>query len=280
MLKYSSSINEELFNLLDVDLLFVKGKRCDYLRLDIFNGVLYILKNGILWKELPSDFPPFKAVNYHYNKWKKSGVLDLILSSINFKVRKQLGLRGKPKLGVIYSSSVKNSNVSEIDGYDGNKCVSGIKRFAISDEIGLLISIKCTPANMAEVKGAELFVTNEFISTNWNIVEIIADNGIESNALKGMYKSKRINFKAMLRINRIKNKSDHQVARTVHTKRISIAQYLNNQISSKRYVIERSFAWMTNYRRLSKNYEKTTASAEAMVKLFGIRIALGKAIHF
>jgi putative transposase len=277
---YSSSISQELFNLLDVNLLFVKGKRCDYPRLDIFNGVMYILKNGVLWKELPHDFPPFKVVNYHYNKWKKSGVLDLVLSSINFKIRKQLGLRGKPKLGIIDSSSIKNCNVSEIDGYDGNKGVSGIKRFAVSDEIGLLLSVKCTPANMAEVRGAELFVTNEFRSINWNVEEIIADKGFESKALQNLFKRKRINFRAMLRINRIKNKSEHHIAKNIHTKRISIAQYLNNQISAQRYVIEREFAWMTNYRRLSKNYERTTASAEAMVKLFGIRIALGKAIHF
>jgi putative transposase len=93
---YSSSISQELFNLLEVELMFIIGKRCDYPRLDIFNGVMYILKNGVLSKELPNDFPPFKVVNYHYNKWKRTGVLDLVLSSINFKVRKQLGLRGKP----------------------------------------------------------------------------------------------------------------------------------------------------------------------------------------
>ncbi|MGL4757839.1 MAG: hypothetical protein ACRCXZ_00750, partial [Patescibacteria group bacterium] len=63
-------------------------------------------------------------------------------------------------------------------------------------------------------------------------------------------------------------------------KRESIAQYINKMISSLRYIIERTFSWMSRARRLAKNYEKTIASAEALVNLFGIRLALRKAIHF
>ncbi len=204
--------------------------------------------------------------------------MGIVLNNINSKSRYSIGLRSKPRKGIIDSSSVKNSNVSQIDGYDGNKKVSGIKRFVICDEIGLILGVKCTAANLPEVHGAILFASKEFRQFNWNIDEIISDKGFESKSLKQSFKKHRINFNAMLRINRIKNKSDHHIASKIHSKRISIAQYLNNRISSIRYVVEQDFAWMTNYRRLSKNYEKTTASAEAMVKLFGIRLALGKGV--
>jgi transposase len=200
------------------------------------------------------------------------------LNQINIKTRLHLGLRSKPKIGIIDSSSVDNFNVSDINGYDGHKKKDGIKRFVVTDELGLLISIKCTPANVAEVNGARLFINKEFKKFNWGIKEIIADKGFVSRSLQERFGDYDIDFKAMLKIGQIKNKSEHPIALNIHSKRKSIAHYINEKISQTRWIVERTFAWMTNKRRLTKNYEKTTASAEAMVKLFGIRLALGKLV--
>lgn len=104
----------------------------------------------------------------------------------------------------------------------------------------------------------------------------VADKGFESKQLQQELGKIQIDFRPMLRINRIKNKSQHHIAIDITTRRKSIAQYINDNISKRRYVVERTFAWMGKYRRLSKNYERSLSSAEAMIKLFGIVVALRK----
>jgi putative transposase len=274
---YPSNISEELFNVLDVELMFVKTcKPRIYKPLDIFNGIMYILRTDCQWNQLPNDFPPFKSVNYYYNKWNKSGLLDHLLMQVNAKARIALGLCPRAKMGVIDSSSVQNSDIPNISGRDGHKKIKGIKRFIVTDEIGLVLAVKCTPANLAEVHGAKQLINMQFKKSNWNVNFIIADKGFESKQLQQELSKIQIDFRPMLRINRIKNKSEHHIAVKITSKRKSIAQYINDNISKRRYVVERTFAWMGKYRRLSKNYEQSLCSAEAMIKLFGIVLALRK----
>lgn len=275
---YTSDITEESFNKLDTNILFVKTQTRKYSKIDIFNAILYQLDNGGKWRSLPINFPPYRSVFYYFSKWKNNGVLDIILAQTNVKARHHLGLPCKPTIGIIDSSSIDNFNVSEINGYDGNKKKDGIKRFIITDDLGLVLSVKCTSANKAEVHGAKLFANQEFKKTNYHLTSIIADKGFVSKQLKVDFSKFSIDFRAMQRTGNIRNKSNHCIAIDIHASRVSIANMINKAISVTRWVVERTFAWMTNKRRLAKNYEKTTASAEAMVKLFGIALALKKLI--
>lgn len=278
MTRYKSDITRELFNTMDIKYMFVKSCRPrKYDCLDIFNAVMYVIKSGCQWSMLPNDFPPYRLIHKYFMKWSKSGILDYLLSESNKRVRKRYTGDYGSILGIIDSSSVQNSDIASEKGYDGHKKVKGIKRFIVTDDIGLVLGVNCTKANLPEIKGAKLIINASLKQHNLNLKTIVADKGFESKEfVKYLFYSKNIQFKPMVKTKMIKNKSNHPIAVNIHIKRMSIAQYINKEISKIRYVVERTFAWMCKYRRLSKNYERSIQTSEAVVKLFGISLALGK----
>jgi transposase len=285
MTRYKSDITRELFNNIDTKYMFVKSCRPRvYDTLSIFNAILYILKSGCQWSMLPNDYPPYKLVHRYFMKWSKSGVLDYVLCENNKRVRKRLEGSYNANLGIIDSSSIQNSDIPNGNvtrGYDGHKKVKGIKRFIVTDGIGLILGVSCTKANLPEIKGARILINTKLKQNNLNLKTIIADKGFKSKEFVKYHSFKNnIVFKAMIKTKRIKNKSEHPIAINIQSSRVTIAQYINKEISKTRYVVERTFAWMGKYRRLSKNYERSILTAESMMKLFGICIGLNKLCSF
>ena len=217
---------------------------------DILDGILYLNKTGCQWRQLPADFPPWRTVHHYFQKWTRSGLLDKILMTLNKKVRKEAGKNEEPSYGIIDSQSVKMQSEGEAKGVDGYKKVKGRKRHIVVDTLGCLLAVVVHAANIHDTKAAYTVMAKACQSYP-TICAFSGDQGYcktaEEDAMllgRTMYISKKIDDKFA--------------------------------VLPKRWIVERTFAWMNGYRRLSKDFEKNPRFSEAMVKLSYIKLALNK----
>jgi putative transposase len=213
---------------------------------EILRAIIYIDKTGCQWRMLPSEFPKWQLVYYYFQKWKRQGVFEEILEDIRNLVRKKLGKHISPSVGVIDSQSVKSASYGgECRGVDGNKKINGRKRHIITDTNGLLLSVVVHAAN--EYDGKKAFdVINTLKYRFDRMQKIYADGGYRGDELA----------------EKLKNELHYDLEITLRSDKATQFKPL-----PKRWVIERSFAWLNGFRRLSKDYEKLTETCETMIMI-------------
>ncbi len=231
----------------------------------ILNAILYILKNGCLWRDLPKDFPPYRIVYYYFNKWKKDGTWNLIHQDLYEDCREQAGKESSPSVGLLDSQSVKTDAISSQEdcGVDVGKKIKGRKRHIIVDTMGLIIAVVVHSAGIQDRDGARL-VLNKLLANHSLFVRmkvIMADAAYGGPKLGDWFSTVFKSFNWLLKVFR---RPKHQVG---------------FEVNSMLWIVERTFAWLSNSRRLSKDYERRTDTSEAfiqiaMIKLMARRLAL------
>lgn len=218
---------------------------------EILNAILYLVKTGCQWRMLPGDFAPWKTVYYYFSIWKKGEIFEIIHEALVEKVRVMQGKKEEPTVGIIDTQSVKNTLVSSQEkGFDAGKKIKGIKRHIIVDTLGLVLSVVIQSASLQDRDGA-VEVVNKLCESWKKVVKIFADGGYRGQLIKTI----KAKFKIELEI--IKRDELHTF-----------------KILPKRWIVERTFAWIDTNRRNSKNYERLNNTSMAMVHLSAIRIML------
>ena len=200
--------------------------------------MFYLVDSGCKWQQLPHDFPPAFTVHSFYRRAKLSGLWDKILQHMVKVIRKNAGLEEKPTVALVDSQSVQNSSASEQSGYDAGK-----KEIHKDDNIGGLLSIMAHKANKHDTKiGIEVAMFALFVYST--IKKFCADGGYRKTFIAQVKEYLGLEVEISKKI-------------TPH----------GWHVISPRWVVERTFAWLNNSRRLSKNYEYSMSSAESMVKI-------------
>lgn len=187
---YSSSLNDQEWEIFEPMLLKVlpqkkKTRPPEWTKREIIDGILYQLKNGCNWEDLPKDLPPYSTVYWHYKQWREVGVLEELMRVLHEQVRQQV--KKKPKwttLIIIDSQAVKNTCNASVDskGFCFYKATNGIKRHLAIDTLGFPFFTHCTRANVSDDKGLIEMLrlnVNYFKSKPVNIpkITILLDHG-------------------------------------------------------------------------------------------------------
>ncbi len=212
----------------------------------VLNAILYLVKTGCQWRMFPREFPKWESVYYYYRKWASLEVFDYLLERLCGHVRVGRNQSIEPSVAIIDNQSVKWGNNRSLNGIDGDKKVKGIKCHVIVDKNGFLIAVMVTIANIHDSKAAYLLM--RVLKDLLGIKVILADGGYRGELIKNV--KEKFSYVIQVVISTCKE----QGFKPIH----------------KRWIIERTFSWMENDRRLCRNYKLTFEAAEEMVKISAI----------
>jgi len=227
----------------------------------VINAIFYVLKSGCTWRMLPNDFSNWSTVYGYFSRWSKDGTWEFINAWFVDKLRRKSERKGNPSAGIMDSQSVKHTAIgSEAYGYDAGKKITGIKRFILADTQGLLLVVTVCAASVSEKAGAMELIRRIM---NIKIVRMLcqkirlvwADSGYRGEELSRFARG-RLSWKIQV------VKRNDKVS--------------GFEVLPRRWVVERTFAWLNQNRRLSKNYEFNTKNSESMVYIASIRLMMGR----
>jgi putative transposase len=230
-----------------------RGSACRHPRKRIVDAILYVVKSGCQWRMLPNDFPNWKTVYHHFSRWNKSGVWEAALDRVNAIHRRKSGRSASPSYGIIDSQSVKTEYASEERGIDGGKKVKGHKRHIVVDILGNLLQVSVHAANCSDtVAGGPVMA--RALEKHSSIQAFSADAGYRGTAVKFV---------------------DETLGLVLH-----ISTKIKDQwaVLPKRWIVERTFAWLGRYRRLSKDVEILTATAENIIRIAMLKKTLANCV--
>jgi transposase len=235
------------------------GRKEKHDRRDIVDAILYVTHNGVVWRALPADFPPWKTVYGFFDRWKKNGVVIRVHDGLRDEVRRAEDRVPEPTAGVIDSQSVKGAQTVTLPtrGYDAGKKVNGRKRFIVVDTLGLLLGVLVLPASRQDRDGARQLLLDHYFATP-SCRHLFADGG---------FAGKFVDWAASI------------LKTTVEIVRKKPGQKGFDPLP-KRWVVERTLAWLTAHRRLARDYERDPDSSAAfmhwaMIRTMARRLARG-----
>ena len=216
----------------------------------VMNAILYILATGCQWRALPKEFPPRSTVQYYFYTWRDQRIWRRINLALVRRARKAAGRNAVPSAGVIDSQSAKTTESGGPRGFDAAKQVKGRKRHIVTDTQGFLLALLVHAANIQDSHGAVPLLAS-LRATFPTLRHIFADRVYRGEKLrKAVAEFGRWTIEIVTRSERVgKFKPE-----------------------PKRWVIERTFAWLGRNRRLAKDFERTIASSEAWFMIASVRL--------
>jgi transposase len=224
---------------------------------EVVNGLMYILGSGCQWRDIPRDLPARSTIHDYLDRWSYDGTLDRIHHTLYIKCREQAGRQASPTAAVIDSQSEKSAEKGgaciDPHGYDAGKKIKGKKRHILVDTTGLMLHAVVHAADIQDRDGGALVMATLFGLYPF-LLKLYADGGYQGPAFQTAMTSimAQVNVEIVKRSDQVKGFA----------------------VLPKRWVVERTFAWLNRCRRLAKDWECLNRKARAYVLLASIRLML------
>ena len=216
----------------------------------VMNAILYILATGCQWRALPKNFPPRSTVQYYFYLWRDQRIWQRINLALVQRVRQVAGRNLLPSAGVIDSQSVKTTESGGPRGFDAAKRLKGRKRHLVTDTTGSPLAVQVLPANIQDNHGAVPLLTS-LRRMFPKLRHVFADR---------VYRGQKL-------LDALADTGRWTIE--IVTRSQSVGTF---KAEPKRWVIERTFAWLGRNRRLAKDFEATIASGEAWLMIASIQL--------
>jgi putative transposase len=229
------------------------GRRREHGWRRILNGIFYLLQSGCSWRMLPSDLPPWKTVYHYFRLWRQDGTWERLNGLLREKMRLKFGKKRQPSATILDNQSVKTSEGGLERGFDAGKQVTGRKRHTLVDTLGLILKVMVTAGNVQDRDGAK------------GLLQEIAEEAV-TQRLKliwadGSYRGELLTW-----------------VEELFGWQLEIVEKSKEQpgfhVLPKRWIVERTFAWLVRQRRLARDYERLPETSEAFIYAAMVRLMI------